>query len=243
MANIAFIPARAGSKRLRNKNIMQLRGFPLIAYTIRAAIDSGIFKEIIVSTDSEEIASISVTHGAEVPMLRPPELATDTSSDIEWLRHGINSLISTPLDNIENIAILRPTSPLRKKNSILKAVSILEASDWADSIRGMERTSKHPGKMWILDEMNRAYPFLDQTSELIPTHNRPTQTLPEIWVQNASLEIVKLKSVLRTGSISGNNVIGFELPNPEGFDINTEEDWEYLQFLVANNPEILNTLK
>ena len=84
---VGFIPARAGSKRVVDKNVRLLSGHPMIAYTIRSAIDSGVFDRVIVSTDSERYAAVARHYGAEVPCLRPPEIATATSPDIEWVVH------------------------------------------------------------------------------------------------------------------------------------------------------------
>ena len=89
---VAFIPARSGSKRVPGKNVRPLAGHPLIAYSIAAALDSGIFSAVVVSTDSEEIAEIARHYGADVPFLRPVEFAGDTSPDIEWLEHALTAL-------------------------------------------------------------------------------------------------------------------------------------------------------
>lgn len=237
--SIALIPARAGSKRLPLKNIKLLNGIPIIAYSIIAAEKSGLFSEIIVSTDSEEVAVIAENWGAKVPSLRPEEFATDESSDIEWVSHAISKLISSPLESVDKVSILRPTSPLRSSESIVNAMNKLNACPWADSIRAMEVTNKHPGKMWILDEHNRATAFLNQSKEAIPTYNSPTQTLQKLWVQNASLEIAKMSAIIETQTISGRNVLGLELPNFEGLDINTSTDWEFLEYLTVKYPEIL----
>ena len=96
--------------------------------------------------------------------------------------------------------------------------------------------------MWILDDHNRATAFLDQSSKHIPTYNTPTQSLQKLWVQNASLEIAKISAIMETQTISGRNVLGLELPNFEGLDINTTTDWEFLQFLSIKYPEILPKL-
>ena len=237
--SIALIPARAGSKRLPLKNIKPLNGIPIIAYSIIAAKKTGLFSEIIVSTDSEEIAEIAEKWGAKVPSLRPEEFATDESSDIEWVRHAISKLISFPPESVDKVSILRPTSPLRSSESIVNAMRILNACPWADSIRAMEVTSKHPGKMWILDDQNRATAFLNQSDESLPTYNTPTQSLQKLWVQNASLEIAKISAIIETQTISGHNVMGLELPNFEGLDINTTTDWEFLEYLSVKYPEIL----
>ena len=237
--NIALIPARSGSKRLPGKNIKLLNGKHLIYYTIKVALESKLFSEVIVSTDSKEIADIAKIHGANVPLLRPSDLATDSSTDIEWVNHAINSMVKISHSEISSVSILRPTNPLRTSATISKALKLLESNSWADSVRAMEITDKHPGKMWVLDEDKKAYPYLDQTGEVIPTHNKPTQSLQTLWVQNASLEIIKFKSLMSTKSISGNNVLGYEMPGLEGFDINTQKDFEFLEFLISRNPYLI----
>ena len=237
--NIALIPARSGSKRLPNKNIKSLYGRPLISYSINSAIESGLFAEVIVSTDSEEIATVAKNYGASVPMLRPSKYAEDLSCDIDWVKHALEFLVQNSLDKVEYVAILRPTSPLRRKLTMAKALQSLAENSWADSLRAMQLTDKHPGKMWTLDNKNRATPFLEQSQENPPSHDRPTQSLQKLWIQNASLEIARLRAILETNSISGRSVLGFEMPGLEGFDINSKMDFEFLEFLVSKNKELI----
>jgi N-acylneuraminate cytidylyltransferase len=237
--NIALIPARSGSKRLPGKNIKLLNDKPLIAYTVCAAKKTGLFSEVIVSTDSEEIAQISRQWGASVPSLRPGKFATDESTDIDWVLHAVNQMISRPLGEVKHVAILRPTSPLRSGESIVRAMENLESCIWADSIRALEPTFKHPGKMWLLDENHHAKPYLDQEIGQVPTYNKPTQMLEKLWIQNASLEIVKLKSLLASQKISGEKVLGIELPGFEGFDLNTSHDWDFLEFIASKYPDVI----
>ena len=236
---IALIPARSGSKRLPGKNIKNLNGVPLIAYSIKSALNSKLFTEVIVSTDSQEIAEIAVRWGASVPALRPPEYARDTSPDIEWVFHSIENMVSTPRDSVECIAILRPTNPLRTADTIIRAFNIFQEQSWADSLRAMEITNKHPGKMWKLGENNQALPFLNQNTEVVPTYDRPTQSLEKLWVQNASLELFRLSAFLKTKTISGRKILGFDMPNLQGYDINTQLDWDFLEYLISINPELL----
>ena len=233
--NIALIPARYGSKRLPGKNSKILNGFPLISYTISASLNSELFDEVIVSTDSEDIAEVARQFGATVPLLRPSSLALDNSTDIQWVNHALYNMVVTTLSEVEFVAILRPTSPLRTSKTICKAMKFLESHLWADSLRGMEITKIHPGKMWIVDSNQEAFPFLPQILGQTPTHDKPTQTLPQVWAQNASLEIVRMEALLKTHSISGRRILSFELPGLEGFDINTQEDWNFLESLVAKN--------
>jgi len=239
--NIALIPARAGSKRLPNKNLINLKNKPLIGYTIEAAIKTELFTEIIVSTDSQEIAEIALKYGAQVPSLRPKDIAGDLSCDIDWVKHAINQMIKTPPELVKNLAILRPTNPLRSSNTIVSGFAALTSAEWADSLRALQRIDQHPGKMWKLDKSGKATPYLDQSNRSVPTHDSPTQSLNELWVQNASLEIVRLAAVLNTGTISGRSVLGFEMPGIEGYDINTIEDLKYLDFLISINPKLLSS--
>lgn len=237
--NVALIPARAGSKRLPNKNIKTLNGRPLLSYSIVSAIESGLFAEVIVSTDSEDIAAVAKHYGASVPSLRPSEYAEDFSCDIDWVKHALKFLVQNSSEKVDYVAILRPTSPLRRKATLLKALQSLEENTWADSLRAMQLTDKHPGKMWTLNGEKRAKPYLDQSYENPPTHDRPTQSLQKVWIQNASLEIARYQAILETNSISGRSVLGFEMPGLEGFDINSIEDFEYLEYLISKNKDII----
>jgi N-acylneuraminate cytidylyltransferase len=239
MLNVALIPARSGSKRLPSKNIKLLNGLPLIYYTITSAINSNKFSEIIVSTDSKEIASLSRQFGATASILRPTDISADTSTDIEWVEHALKYMVQTPVSLIDFVAILRPTSPLRKSSTISKALDTLSVNPWADSLRAMDRTFKHPGKMWLVDERRSARPYLEQAEGRTPTHDSPTQSLQEVWIQNASLEIVRVATLIEKKSISGKSILAFEMPEFEGYDINNKEDFEYLEYLIDKRPELL----
>src|SRR5688572_16457772 len=109
---VALIPARVGSKRVPGKNIRVLGSHPLLAYTIAPAVESGVFDAVMVSTDSEEIAAIARHYGAEVPFLRPPALAGDTSPDIEWVEHTLKTFREQGRE-YGCFSLLRPTSPFR----------------------------------------------------------------------------------------------------------------------------------
>lgn len=216
-----------------------LNGRPLLSYSIIPAIESGLFAEVIVSTDSEEIAAVAKNYGASVPILRPSKYAEDLTCDIDWVKHALEFLVQSSLDKVKYVAILRPTSPLRRKITMAKALQSLEENFWADSLRAMQFTDKHPGKMWTLDTENRAIPYLDQSHENPPTHDRPMQSLQKLWIQNASLEIARLRTILDTNSISGRSVLGFEMPDLEGFDINSIRDFEYLEYLISQNKKLI----
>ena len=238
---IGMIPARSGSKRIKNKNIMPLNGHPLIAYTIAAAIKSGVFDKIIVSTEKETIAKIAKHYGAEIPFLRPKEYARDDSPDIQWIKYTLEEL-KKGCETYTYFSILRPTNPFRQANTIKRAWEIFEKDEKADTLRAIEKCSQHPGKMWRI-ENNRIKPILENPNkETTPWHSMPYQELPEIYIQNASLEISKTRNPLEKGKITGEEILPFVTIGYEGFDINLPEDWFLAEYLVdkglATLPEI-----
>lgn len=214
---VGFVPARSGSKRVPGKNIRELAGHPLMAYSICSALDSGIFDKVVVSTDSVEYAEIARRYGADVT-LRPPEFATDTSPDIEWLLHALGRFNPYP----KCFAILRPVNPFRKPETIRAAWEEFRKHPDADSLRAVEPCSQHPGKMWrvVGDYM---YPLLLQPDQ--PFHSSQYAALPRVYVQNASLEIAWAKVPLETNTIAGELVVPFFTSAEEGTDVNNEMDW------------------
>ena len=234
---VALIPARAGSKRVPDKNIRPLAGHPLIAYTITAAIKSGIFKDVIVSTDSEHYAEIVKHYGAEIPFLRPDALAGDQSPDIEWLDYTLNRLQESGR-SYDCFSILRPTSPFRLPQTIQRAWSEFSAQDGVDSLRAVEKCTQHPGKMWVV-RGRRMMPLLPLGPAEQPWHSSQYPALPEIYVQNASLEIAWSRIVFKEQTIAGNVVMPFYTVDYEGFDVNSEYDWQLAEHLVKKGDAML----
>ena len=146
---VALIPARSGSKRVPDKNIKLLAGHPLIAYSISAALQSGVFAAVIVSTDSERYAEVARTYGAEVPFMRPAEYSGDTSPDIEWVEYTLRRLAAEGR-RYDCFSILRPTSPFRLPETIQRAWAEFCAETGVDSLRAVEKCSQHPAKMWVV---------------------------------------------------------------------------------------------
>ena len=228
---VALVPARAGSRRVPGKNVRVLQGHPLLAYTVAAALDSGVFDAVVLSTDSETTADVGRRYGAEVPFLRPAEMAGDLSPDIEWVRHTIDGLADAGR-SYRAFAILRPTSPLRQPETIERAWQEFSAADGIDSLRAVEPCTQHPGKMWVV-EGDRMRPLLDDGGADPPWHSRAKQALPPVFVQNASLEMARVGVLEDSGTISGRIVQPFHCQGYEGFDINDEPDWWVLERLLA----------
>ena len=234
---IAFIPARGGSKRLPRKNIRPLGGHPLLAYSIAAAHDSGVFDAVYVSTEDAEMADIARDYGAQV-IDRPPYFALDTSTDYEWLNHAIDTIGRPPL---VQWALLRPTSPFRTAETIRRAWRTFKAHDTADSLRAVEPVTQHPGKMWTCEGPGYPIrPLLDKRhTDGTPWHSSPTQSLPVYYVQNASLEMGWGANLWTFGTIHGRKVAPFFTEGFEGVDINSERDYRYAESLVATGAAVL----
>lgn len=254
---IALIPARAGSKRVPGKNIRNLAGHPLIAYTIAAAIKSKIFASVMVSTDSEEIAEIAKKYGAEVPFRRSPAYAEDNSPDIEWINETLKRLKDGG-KTYDCFSILRPTSPFRQPETIQRAwQEFLTQKDAVDSLRAVEKCQQHPGKMWVITgsmmqplltgkeaSLTNNPNALEKLQKLTsPLHSTPYQALPEVYIQNASLEIAWCRVVLAEYTIAGKKIMPFITQGNEGLDINDEKDWWYVEYLLKEGKAKLPNLR
>lgn len=234
---IALIPARSGSKRVPNKNVRYLGGHPLIAYTIAAALESNVFASVVISTDSPEYAEIAEHYGASARFLRPRELAGDLSPDIEWVEYTLGRLRDEG-KVFDCFSILRPTSPFRRASTIRRAWKEFLAEEGVDSLRAVEKCKQHPGKMWVVRGA-RMTPLLPLSPAEQPWHSSQYAALPEVYVQNASLEIAWTRVVFQGRTIAGNVVMPFMTEDYEGFDVNDPRDWRLAESLVAENEERL----
>jgi CMP-N,N'-diacetyllegionaminic acid synthase len=214
-----LIPARAGSKRCPGKNTRLLGGKPLIEWTIDAARAANV-AQIIVSSDDPAIWPIARFHDLMLH-LRKPAHATDEAHDFLWVQDCL------PLITTTYFGILRPTSPFRTASTIRRAFAQLVGSG-AHSVRAIERVSyPHPAKMWTLESGTK---FMQPVirgchQDGTPYHSSPTQSLPAVYQQNASLEMAQTWVIEGTKTISGYHIAPFLTDPIEGFDVNTEEDF------------------
>jgi N-acylneuraminate cytidylyltransferase len=220
---VALIPARLGSKRVPRKAIRILAGKPLIYWTVQAAKASGIFDRVVVCADSPMIIRDSE---ADHSWLRSS--IRDDQPDIEWVNEYIE------LSRFDAFSILRPTSPFRTAETIRQAWATFIEKQPCDSLRAVERVKQTPYKMWKLFGTGDIRPLVSSWAGEIPWHDRPTQTHPETYIQNASLEIAWVRTVTQLKSISGGRVIPFFTEGYAGFDINAEDDWQQAEALVAS---------
>jgi len=215
---IALIPARSGSKRIPHKNIKRLGDHPLLAYTIEVAKQSGIFDDVVVSTENLEIEKIAQYYGAGV-IRRPEKFAQDDSPDIEWIKWTFDIIETHYLRKFDYFTILRPTNPFRTPEMIRKAWKQYDEGYW---LKGIQPVSEHPEKMWTRT-LTYTFPYTNQNR-----HHLPTQLLPPVYIQNGSIEIRPCKE------IEPKSIQGFHTKGYDGFDINTEKDWVYAEWLIAN---------
>lgn len=229
---LAVVPARGGSKSIPKKNIKLLGGIPLIAYSIAAGLHSKLVTRVIVSTDSEEIAQIAKEWGAEVPFLRPPELAADTSLDIELFEHALTWFEENENYVPEMIVQLRPTTPLRPPDCVDNAIQIMLQHPDADSVRGVVPSGQNPYKMWRLEQgEDRPMKPLLQNGFKEP-YNMLRQQLPDTYWQTGHIDVVRRDTILKQHSMSGSCIYPLVLESRYTVDIDNLNDWDRVEWML-----------
>jgi len=226
---VAVIPARGGSKGVPRKNIRPLGGKPLIAYAIETALACSKISRVIVSTDDQEIADISLRYGADVPFMRPAELAQDDSP--EWLtwRHAIKTLDGAGgHPPISALVCVPPTAPLRSSNDINRCIETLLGSD-ADVVITVTPASRSPYfNMVTMDEDGQAQLVIPTDTAL---HRR--QDAPELFDIATVAYAANPGFVLRADSLFDGNVKAVVVPKERALDIDTELDFEIAEFMIS----------
>ena len=214
------IPARGGSKSIPKKNIKLLYGKPLIEYSIEYSLKCPLVAHTIVSTDSEEIAEIAKSCGAEVPFIRPGELAQDDTPDYPVFRHALNTLEDLYSEQIDIVISMRPTSPLRPPGLIEKGIALLQRFPEANSVRSVAPSKEHPFRQWrTIGEYIVGY-----ETEVLEAYNLPRQQLPPVFFQTGDIEIIRRETLL-SGSISGEHILPLIIKSEEVLDIDNISDW------------------
>lgn len=220
MKNLAIIPARSGSKGLPNKNIKKLCGVPLMAYSIRAAIESNKFSKVMVSTDSESYAKIAEEYGAEVPFLRSPELSGDAAGSWDVVREVLDKYAEFN-NRFETVCLLQPTSPLRQSSDIVGAYHLYDENN-ADNIIGVCESDHSPLWMNTIPQDLSLEHFIRDDIQ-----NKNRQKLDVYYRINGAIYIRKTASVISNASIY-NNSFAFIMPRERSVDIDVE-----LDFIIA----------
>ena len=224
---IAIIPARGGSKRLPGKNIKLLGDKPLIAWTIEAAIKSNIFDHIFVSTDSEEIASVSRDYGAKVPFLRPAELSSDTATTNDVVTHLISWFEKEYSQEVSNIAILQPTSPLRNAQHIQEAFKVMEMkrAKAVVSVCELEHPIQFCNQLGVDGSMDG---FIE------PSDMKRTQDLDSTYRLNGAIYFLSREYANRLSELYSEGTYSYIMGLKSSIDIDVDLDFKLAEFFITN---------
>ncbi len=223
---LGVIVARGGSKRLPGKHQRQLAGKPLLAWTIEAAREATSLTRCFVSTDSQDIARCAADHGGEVPFLRPPELATDTASLLDVLRHAL-AFCETTGERYDAVVLLQATSPFRRGQHIDEAVTLF-FSEQADTVTAIRPVQEHGWYQFRLENRNIVSLFPGKTYET------PRHLLPEAFLENGAIYVLRPSDIL-AGRFYGEKVIGYRMKLFDSIDIDTLEDFLWAEFLLSRS--------
>lgn len=217
---ICIIPARKNSKRIKNKNIKNFLGKPLIYYSIKNALESKLFSKVVVSTDSKKIAKIAKNFGAVVPFLRPKNLSDDKTGTIPVIAHAIKEL---DLDSSCVVCALYATAPLIDSNDIKNAVKLLESSN-ADYVFYANEMEKNPLRGFKLESLDSGYGKVELLfSEFSKTR---TQDLEKIYLDSGVLYVGKANTFLENKEVFSNKSLALILDNKKAQDIDTKQDFK-----------------
>ena len=226
MGNLAIIPARSGSKGLKDKNIKLLNGKPLLAYTIEAAKESGMFDEIMVSTDSKQYADIAKHWGANVPFLRSNELSNDTASSWDAVKEVIEEYKNLGTE-FDTVALLQPTSPLRTSNDIVEGYKVMKAKE-ANFVIGVCEMDHSP--LWsntLPDDLSMENFIRPEVVKM------PRQSIPTYYRINGALYIVKVDYLMRTPDIYADRSFASVMKKENSIDIDDQLDFAIAEVLIS----------
>ncbi len=229
---LAIIPARGGSKGIPRKNVRDFAGYPLVAYSIAAGRQAQSVTRVIVSTDDEEIAAVARQYGAETPFLRPAEFAQDNSTDLPLFEHALHWLALQESYHPDVVVQLRPTSPIRPRDCVDRAVSLLLVHPDADSVRGVVPAGQNPHKMWRLSGEDAPMKNLLDVPGINEPYNAPRQALPQIYWQTGHVDAVRAGTILEKHSMSGRRIYPLVIDPRYTVDIDNLNDWARYEAMV-----------
>lgn len=223
---IGIITARGGSKGLPGKNIKLLGGKPLIAYTIETALECSFLSDVIVSTDDRLIANIARQYGANVPFIRPKELATDTAGHFEVIEHALKFMENKKGFTYDYVVIFQPTSPFRTVDDVYLTISKLveNRADSAFSVCEVDPTY-HPIKMKRV-EKDLLLPY--SMEEEIGVRR---QDLPIVYKRSGAVYVTKRSLLINKKRLFGDFIVGHVVPKERSIDIDTEVDWMVAEYM------------
>ncbi len=229
---LALIPARGGSVGIPGKNLVSLAGKPLIAYAAEVARAAEIFQDIVVTTDSEDIARVASQYGARVPFLRPRDLATSAAPVFPAVLHALDWLAEHEERHFEVVMLLQPTSPLRTPDDLRRAMTLLREHPEADSVVSVCRVEEpHPFKLLKLQD-GYVSPFIEWEGDF---YYGPRQSLPEVFARNGAIYLSRTSSMRRHGTLLGPRPLAYEMPPERSVNIDSHLDLLFAETLLKGD--------
>lgn len=224
---LCLINARGGSKGVPGKNIRPMRGKPLIGYSIECAKKSGMIDHIIVSTDDRAIADVATSFGADVPFLRPAELATDKAKQIDAMIHAVGFLEGQG-DRFDYICILQPTCPLRAVDDVDGALELLISSSADSVITVTDVGGRHPRTLYTKDSGQRLAPYLQSDAAGVLR-----QDFEDLYWRTGAVYAMKRDVLMNQRSLYGTDIRGYVMPEERCFNIDSPFDWDLCEAYMA----------
>lgn len=231
---VAIIPARSGSKGVVNKNIRLLGGEPVLAYSIKAALNASLIERVIVSTDSQEYADLALSYGAEVPFLRPKRISQDDGTDLQFFKHTINWYRDNEGFVPEFFVHLRPTTPLRFSETIDEAIKkFINTGSKFTSLRSCHAMSESSYKTFEIE--NQKLKGLFDYGFDIEGLNFGRQTYPRTYDCNGYVDVVRSELIEKKDILHGDNVLAYV--TEKAYEIDEPSDFDLIEYIITLYPE------
>jgi CMP-N-acetylneuraminic acid synthetase len=224
MKIIAIIPARGGSKGIPRKNLVPIKGKPLLAYSIEAALEAHCFDLVLVSTDDEEIAGVARGLGAQVPFLRSPELAGDKAKTVDAIIECLDRLEQT----YDAVCLLQPTAPLRSVDDILQSIDVFLQEECDSLVSVCRLEEPHPYKLKSIDD-GYVVPFIPGSGSEIPR-----QDLPPAYMLTGAIYIIKVDVLKAKKSFFGDKTVPYFMPEERSVNIDSVKDIYLTEYYLRN---------
>lgn len=228
MKVLGLIPARGGSKGIPRKNIKELNGYPLIAYSIKQGQKSKLLDRLIVSTDDDEIKAVAESFQVEVPFIRPDYLAESTSSSLDVILHALNWLESQG-EHYDAVCLLQPTSPFRPDGIIDKAIEKFKEEKF-DSLVSLRALPDHFNPHWTFYKDKNGLLKAPIQGTLISRR----QDLPKYYHRDGAIYLLRVESLRKTNNLLGTLIGGLEIESPKLINIDTLEDWKIAEHFIKS---------
>lgn len=232
---LALVPARGGSKSIPRKNVRRVNGKPLVAWSIEHGLASRRISRVVCTTDDDEIAEVARAYGAEVPFRRPAEISGDLSVDFEFHLHALEWLKEHEGYVPDLVVHLRPTHPIRKPETLDRAIEALAGRPDADSLRAVRRAVFTPYKMWRVAAEGLLAPLLS-LEEVLEPYNMPRDILPPVLQQDGYVDITRPRTVFEQRSTTGRRILAFPVDEEPVIDIDYESDLADAERQIARSP-------